>query len=241
MEIYDGHLHLAEAGRLAAWRAAGVRGMCVASARPAEWDGVLALKGVAAALGIHPWHAQEGTEAALARLSQLLAAHPTCCVGEIGLDYAARDADRARQWRVFAAQVEMAGAGRTLVLHLRQCGGEIGRLRKLLAGRVFVLHGFSGSLESARAWLALPGAHISFGAALLHPRARRAVEAAREVPSGRLLVESDWPGRLTPPECARVVSRLAEVRGEEPEAVAAAAARNWRRLFDGRTGDGRDA
>ena len=61
------------------------------------------------------------------------------------------------------------------------------------------MHAFSGSLETARRLLPL-GAYFSLSGAFLHPRKAAMLDTFRRVPQDRILLETDAPESLPPPE-----------------------------------------
>ena len=110
-----------------------------------------------------------------------------------------------------------------------------------------VLHCFTSSRELAETGLEL-GLYVSFSGVLTFKNSGDLRSIAREIPIDRLLVETDAPflapvphrGRRNEPafvvETARV---LAEVRGVEAAAIAAATRANTLRLFSKMDFEGR--
>ena len=91
-----------------------------------------------------------------------------------------------------------------------------------------VVHCFSGSVETAKEVLRL-GMYIGFTGVITFKNARRAVEAAAEVPLDRLLIETDCPYMAPEPfrgkRCdstmlTQMVQKLAEIKGVEPQQLA---------------------
>jgi TatD DNase family protein len=102
-----------------------------------------------------------------------------------------------------------------------------------------VFHCFTGDAVMARAALDI-GFFLSFAGIVTFPRAAELREAARLVPSGRLLSETDSPylapvpfrgKRNEPAYVARVVEALAEARGEPAARVADATEQAFGVLF----------
>jgi len=84
------------------------------------------------------------------------------------------------------------------------------------------------------------GFYLSFAGIVTFPKAESVREAARMAPADRLLVETDAPylapiphrgTRNEPAYVARVVERLAEVRGTSAGDLAAATTANFATLF----------
>ena len=98
-------------------------------------------------VGIHPWQAA-ATDALPATFEEAAAAADA--VGEIGLDFARREVDPARQLRLFRAQLDTAERlGKPVMLHVVRAFEEA--MRELRGRRLagVILHGFVGSKEQA--------------------------------------------------------------------------------------------
>jgi TatD DNase family protein len=234
-------------------RAAGVVGFLVAGVGPETWDAQRALASgdvsVRWSAGVHPCVAARLAPRALdAALTSL----PACfdgraaasAVGETGLDtrFVGRET-LPQQTRAFETQVELAvRLSVPLVLHLNGPGCH-GRALALLrrAGplaRGGVVHGFSGSAESALAYVAL-GLSISFSGTVARSEARRVHAAAAAVPGTHLLVETDAPDLALPgaprrnEPCAlpAIVAALSALRGVDAALLATQTAANAAALF----------
>jgi TatD DNase family protein len=183
---------------------------------------------VFASLGIHPHQAGEPDATRLDELKELLHDERAVAVGETGLDFYRDYAPRERQRALFQRQLELATQlGKPVVVHTRAASEETAALLEPFTGTV-VLHCFSAPelLEVALE----RGYYLSFAGNVTYPKAEDLREAARQVPRGRLLAETDSPylspqaRRGRPNEPANVVhtvGMLAEARGEEPSALAA--------------------
>ena len=152
--------------------------------------------------GLHPWKASARTPDWLDVLVAALDAFPGSSLGECGLDRWMRDHDLADQCEVFLAQLALA-ADRNLPfsIHCLQAWGPlIDCLRNHpVPERGFLLHSYGGSAELV-AELAPLGAYFSFSGHFLHPHKEKVRHAFRHVPPGRLLIESDAPDMLPPPD-----------------------------------------
>ncbi|NUQ94518.1 MAG: TatD family hydrolase [Gemmatimonadaceae bacterium] len=163
-------------------------------------------------------------------------------VGECGLDYHYDHSPRDLQRAAFAAQLAIAGhAGVPVVVHTREAEADtIAMVREAgVAGILGVLHCYTGSHALAEVGLAA-GWYVSFSGIVTF-RKWDDLDLLRLVPADRLLVESDAPylapvpnrgKRNEPAWVAHTVARLAEVRGDDPLALAASTAANARRLFN---------
>jgi TatD DNase family protein len=195
-----------------------------------------------ATIGIHPHECAQVGEADWAR-SAALAAHPAVvAVGETGLDFHYDLSPRHVQEASFRRSIRLAHqVGKPLVIHVREA--EEACLRVLreegLPPAGGVIHCFTGDAAAARAWLDL-GLQISVAGIITFKTAEPIREAVRLVPDDRLLVETDSPflapipfrGKRNEPAHVRLVAaKVAEVRGQPLDRVAAFTSANTRRLF----------
>lgn len=253
--LVDSHCHLNYKG-LAEWqgealaraRARGVTAMLNIATRESEWDAVLAVAeanaDVWASVGIHPHDADGHPDVDTAKLVER-AAHPRVIgIGETGLDYYYDKSDRGRQRDSFRRHIHAAQqSGLPIIVHTREAeadtlallGEEMGR-----APYAGVIHCFTASDDFARGALAL-GLYISISGIVTFRNAADLQATARWLPQERLLVETDAPflapvpHRGKPGEPAFVADTLAflaELRGEDRDALAAATSENFYRLFN---------
>ncbi|MCU0780335.1 MAG: TatD family hydrolase [Akkermansiaceae bacterium] len=242
------HLHLlpVNAGIMAEMAAAGIRRCVVNATCEEEWAAVRQLAAdfpgrIVPALGVHPWQAARAAAGWEERLEAALAADPAIVVGECGLDGAA-NVDRDIQRRVFRTQVRLAREyGRWLTVHLVRAWGDLQEvLRKEPPPPRFLMHGFSGSLETARE-LARRGAWFSSSGMLLGPRGAKALAVFRQLPRERIVLETDAPMMPPPPawiahplpdnrnhpaNLPLIATGLAGALGLEPQQLASIAATN---------------
>ena len=183
-----------------------------------------------AAVGRHPNHAQGFDDAALADLREL-AQHPRCAaIGETGLDDFRDSCPRPEQERAFSAQIALARElVKPLIIHTRAADDDtIATLKAKADGVRVLLHCFS--MPDRIDECVEAGWWISFAGNVTYKKNAPLADAARRVPAGRLLVETDAP-YLTPQAVRKhknqpafvthTAAFLAEVRGEEPAAFAA--------------------
>jgi TatD DNase family protein len=148
---------------------------------------------VFAAVGRHPNSAHGFDGGDLAEL-RALAAHDRCvAIGETGLDFFRDRAPRPDQERAFEAQIALAAeTGKPLIIHTRAAEEDTLRmLREHAEGVTVILHCFSmpDHLDEVldRGWI------VSFAGNVTYPKNKALAEAARAVPTDRLLVETDAP------------------------------------------------
>ncbi len=254
MKLVDSHCHLNYDGLaerqdevLDAARARGVTAFLNISTRQREWSDVIGVAtrnpDVWASVGVHPHEADAHPELGATALIEG-AAHPrVIAIGECGLDYYYDNSDRAAQRERFQAHIEAARAtGLPLVVHTRDAEDDTAEIleRAVEEGGVTgVLHCFTGSAELARKGLEL-GFFVSLSGIVTFKNAKDLQQTAREIPLDRLLVETDAPflapvpnrGKTCEPAfVADTAAFLAELRGEEPDALANATTANFYRLF----------
>ena len=196
-----------------------------------------------AAVGVHPESACVLTDA---ERTQLLtwAKHPkVVAIGEIGLDYYWEKDPKVRavQRGLFVTQLGIArAAGLPVCIHDREAHGDTLAILQAegrdLAG---VLHCYSGSLETARELWKL-GYYIGIDGPLTFKNAGKLPAIVREAPQDKLLIETDSPylapvpkrgKRNEPAYVTFVAAKIAELRGESVEEVAAYTTENARRLY----------
>ncbi|MCB9611816.1 MAG: TatD family hydrolase [Sandaracinus sp.] len=210
MRFFDAHAHLDfetfDADRdevLERAAKAGIGAVVLPGVSRAQWERAHALvrRGhpdvrLAMAVGHHPEHLDPTLDPLVleAQLVDAAERFGAVAIGECGLDRRVEaQVDLERQLAVLGAHVRAAKrTGLPLVLHVvRRDGPMLDALRPHAPLRGMV-HAFTGSAETARAFVAL-GLHLSFGGALTRPNARRIREAAAAIPADRVLLETDAP------------------------------------------------
>jgi TatD DNase family protein len=194
-------------------------------------------------VGVHPHNAKDLTPEVEVELIRLARHALTSAIGEIGLDYHYDYSPRDVQREAFRRQLEIAhDVGLPAVVHLREAheDGEA-ILRELgLPEAGCILHCYNLGPEPLDRFLAL-GCTVSFAGPATFKKADDVREAARMVPSDRILTETDCPFMAPEPFRGRknepaftvfTAARLAEARGEAAADFAAAAYANARRLLD---------
>ena len=187
--------------------------------------------------GLHPHHASDMNAGLLAGLAELAARPAVVAVGECGLDYFRDLSPRPAQIEAFHRQLELAAKVRKPVfLHQRDAHGDFAAIVKehrpsLVGG---VAHCFTGSAQEAAAYLEMDLAIGITGWICDERRGTHLLPLMRDIPRGRLMIETDAPYLLprslkpAPPsrrnepafliEVARVV---AAARGESLAELAA--------------------
>ena len=210
-------------------------------ARASGWDDRLY-----AAVALHPTRADALDDAARAELEQLAAAPRIVAIGETGMDLywpgkldgcAAPDVQR----EAFAWHIDLAKrTGKPLMIHNRDADAEVlDVLRAEGAPDSVIFHCFSSGPQMARACVDA-GWVLSLSGTVSFRNAHELREAARLIPPGQLLVETDAPfltphpfrGAPNEPYCLPYTVRaLAEVVGRPDDEVVAETAQTARRVY----------
>lgn len=260
MRLIDSHCHLNYEGLverqdevLANARTRGVHGFLNISTREREWDDVISVAerhpDVWASVGVHPHEADAHPDLGAAALVDK-ARHPrVIAIGECGLDYYYDKSDRNAQRERFEAHIDAARqSGLPLVVHTRDAEEDTAEIlsRAVKQGGVSgVLHCFTGSAELARKGLEL-GFYISLSGIVTFKNARDLQETAKWLPADQMLVETDSPflapvphrgQKCEPAFVADTAQFVAELRGEDPVALADRTTANFFKLFSKAAGE----
>jgi TatD DNase family protein len=254
MRLIDSHCHLNYDGLaerqeevLEAARARGVEGFLNISTRQSEWEAIVATADrnpdVWASVGVHPHEADAHPDLGAGALVEASRHPKVIAIGECGLDYYYDKSDRAAQRERFEAHIEAAReTGLPLVIHTRDAEADTAEILTAAVregGVSGVLHCFTGSAELARKGLDL-GFLVSLSGIVTFKNAADLQETAKWIPQDMLLVETDSPflapvpnrGKTCEPAfVADTAAFVAELRGEEPEALGEATTANFFRLF----------
>jgi len=251
VQIIDTHCHLdvpefdADRDRvLSNARRNGVSAIVIPGIHAPGWPGLLELCArhgdLHPALGLHPIYLAQHRDRDLEDLEQRLAQERPVAVGEIGLDYLARELDRDYQQRLFEAQLRLArDAHLPVLLHVRKAHDQVLATLKRIRVVGGIAHAFNGSLQQAERYIGL-GFRLGFGGMLTYERSTRLRALARQLPLSALVLETDAPDmtvaahqgeRNSPEYLPDCLLALAQVRHEPPERVAAQTTANARELF----------
>ncbi len=253
MEWFDSHCHVDEEGFdgdreevLGRMRESGVtRFAVIGSDRETSAHAIAFAKAHAGAVAVGGWHPHEAKrfrEEDLEIVGRWFREGDIRAIGEIGLDYHYDLSPREVQREVCRKQMALAWElGAPVAYHIREAHADMLEIMKEMKGRLTggIIHCFSGSAEIAKEYLKL-GYYISFAGPLTFKKAPKLQEAARFIPRDRLLIETDSPymapepvrGRRNEPANVRYVGlKLAELRGESPEEVAAYTTENARKVY----------
>ena len=254
----DSHNHL-QSPRLgdpspiiAAMRSVGIERCVVNATREDDWENVAKLAAehpdfILPAFGIHPWHSHTARSGWQEKLRTLLEIHPQASIGECGLDTWVSEPSLEIQRPVFIDQLRLARElDLPVTIHcLKAWGALFDVFSETPPPPRFLMHSFGGSIETARRLISL-GAYFSFSGHFLHSRKSAVLEVFRQLPADRILLETDAPDMLPPPEIIThplpenqnhpanlpaIGRALAAALGMPPEALATLTCENAQRCF----------
>ena len=262
--IFDAHQHLHDV-RLQPHRDTvmamlpklGIGGGVGNGTRESDWEAVAAFcaayPGQRPAFGLHPWFVAQRTAQWEATLERFLDAHPEASLGETGLDGWIEGHDIEDQKRLFIRQLAISrDRNRAITVHCLKAHEPLRQVLEKHAGpaRGFLLHAWSGP-ASLTPFLLERGAHFSFPPYFLHARKEAQRALFQSLPADRILVETDAPDLIPPPEHNRwpltnpdtgaavnhpanlvtACEALASLRGVSVADLSAVVTENWHRLF----------
>ncbi|WP_271077867.1 TatD family hydrolase [Aurantiacibacter sp. MUD61] len=252
--LIDSHCHLVYEGLkerqaevLANARALGVQGFLNISTRESEWGDVIAVaereNDVWATVGIHPHEADQHADLGRDILLKATEHDRVIGIGETGLDYYYDKSDRQVQQDLFRMHIGVAReTGLPLVIHTRDADQDTGDILEDEMGKgafPALIHCFTASPAFGRRVLEM-GLSISLSGIITFKNAKELQEFAKEIPTDRLLVETDSPflapvphrGKTGEPAFVRNTAEfVADLRGESLEELGATTTAHFFNLF----------
>ncbi len=199
-----------------------------------------------ASIGIHPHEASRylGDTASCDRFASLAARQKVVAVGECGLDYYYSYAAKDAQIALLRFQIELAiRAGLPMIFHVRNAFDDFWRIFDEYTAQGHpirgVIHSFSATVKELDEALQR-GLYIGLNGIMTFTKDAAQLEAAKRVPTDRLLLETDAPfltpkpyrGTICKPKHVRLTAEfLAALRGEPLEHLADYSTANAHALF----------
>lgn len=193
------------------------------------------------ALGLHPMFMDKHNDNDLNELETCLNSYRPVAIGEIGLDFYLPDQDRQRQIALFHAQVKIARKhALPVILHVRKAHDEVLKILRSAQLKGGVVHAFNGSEQQAMQYRDL-GFLFGVGGALTYKRAQKLQRLFSQLPDDSIVLETDSPDmpladqqgqRNTPENIPVILQKLAELRQQPVEQLAAISTDNCKRLFN---------
>jgi TatD DNase family protein len=197
---------------------------------------------ISATVGVHPHDAKHLDDALCTAIQDAGSDPSVVAIGETGLDFHYDHSPHPAQEEAFRRQIAIAKElKKPLVIHTRSAPEQTLRiLREEQAKDVGgIIHCFSEDAPFAAAALDL-GFVSSFSGIVTFKKAVAVQEAARKQPSDAILIETDAPylapiprrgKRNEPAYVAYTAAKVAELRGEDPDALARRTYENSLRIF----------
>ncbi len=200
-----------------------------------------------ATAGLHPHDADEWVSDSARQLRELLKEERVRAVGECGLDFNRDLSPRPRQEKALEEQLALAAElGKPVFLHERDASQRLVEILRHYRDDLTaaVVHCFTGDRQALFAYLDLD-LHIGITGWICDERRGTHLHPlVREIPAGRLMLESDAPyllprtlrprpksGHNEPAFLPEVLREVARHRGESEEALAGHSTACARRFF----------
>jgi TatD DNase family protein len=252
--LVDSHCHLdfpdfaAERDAIVARaRAQGIARMVTISTKVHKFADIRAIAetydDVFCSIGTHPHYADKEPEITTADLVKFTNDPKVVAIGEAGLDYFRNNSSVGNQELGFRRHIAAAReTGLPLVIHAREADDDVARILEEESAKgtfPFVLHCFTGGTGLAKRGVAL-GGYVSFSGVITFKKSEALRAIAADVPSDRILVETDAPflapepyrGKRNEPAFVTNTARaLAEARKTDFDTIAKQTTDNFFRLF----------
>jgi len=194
------------------------------------------------AIGIHPHNSTDFNRHVAETIRGCLRQKKIVGYGEIGLDFFKNYSPRDTQIKAFREQLALAAdQGLPIIVHSRNAQAEtlkiLGEMYRNENGGV--IHCYSYDLETAKRLLDM-GFYISIPGTITYRSAEELVKVVEYIPDERILAETDAPfltphpyrGKRNVPYFVKLtVTRIAGIRHQETEELAATMCNNFVRLF----------
>lgn len=195
-----------------------------------------------AAAGIHPHESFIPNDGEIEDLAKIAGLPRVVAIGEIGLDYYYDMQPRGTQQACMTLQLKLAvRIGKPVVFHIRDSWEDFFRIVPQYLSQLppSVMHCFSGDWEIAERCLDM-GMYLSIPGIITFSKADGLRDAVVRAPLDRLLVETDSPylapvpyrGKTNEPSfVCHTARKIAEIRGEPYQTIAARTTQNARTVF----------
>lgn len=192
------------------------------------------------ALGLHPIFIEQHQPQDLLTLDKKIAQNTPIAVGEIGLDYFDKRADKEKQSVFFTKQLIIAKQRNLpVIIHNRKAHDECIELLAEVGPSGGIIHAFNGSIQQAEKYIEL-GFLLGFGGMLTFERSTKLRNLARQIPLTSIALETDAPDmtveqhrgeRNSPAYLPYVQSALSTIKKVTLSDVRDVTSANVRRVF----------
>jgi len=223
-----------------------VEKMVIPGVVEAQWHKALQLASqhpnIHVAVGLHPLFLKRHQPDDLSRLNQALLEHPEIvAVGEIGLDFYGKAAERTAQLTLLIAQLEIAATfQRPLLLHVRKAHQQMVEQLQQFPSTRGIVHAFSGSYEQAQSYIDA-GFLIGIGGVVTRSNAHKLHRIVKKIPLDAIALETDAPDlppawargeRNSPEQLPKIAEVVATLQNQTLTEVATQTSRNVSRLLN---------
>jgi TatD DNase family protein len=156
-------------------------------------------EGIWTAVGVHPHGAEEFLQDPehKTKMAQLIGQKKVVAVGEIGLDYYKSQTPKDVQQKALRRQIEIGlPAGLPFIFHVRDAWADFWQIFDEYDGLTGVVHSFSSGVKQLNAALDRR-LYVGLNGIMTFTKDHAQLDAARQVPLDRLVLETDAPF-LTP-------------------------------------------
>ena len=192
------------------------------------------------ALGLHPIFIEQHQPQHLLTLDQYVQQHQPIAIGEIGLDFFDKQADKEKQIAFFTKQLIIAKQqGLPVIIHNRKAHDHCIELIQEIKPAGGIIHAFNGSIQQAEKYIEL-GFLLGFGGMLTFERSTKLKNLARQIPLSSIALETDAPDmtveqhkgeRNSPSYLPFVQSALSSIKKISLDQVSRVTSENVRRVF----------
>ncbi len=194
------------------------------------------------AIGIHPHNSVDFNRNAAETIRKYLKQKKIVGYGEIGLDFFKNYSPKDRQIKAFREQLALAAdEGLPVIIHSRNALADtmqiLGEAYRNMRGGV--IHCYSYNRETAKRLLDM-GFYISIPGTITYRSTEELARVVEYIPAERILAETDAPfltphphrGKRNVPYFVKLtVGKMAEIRHQQIEELAATICENFVRLF----------
>lgn len=193
-----------------------------------------------ASVGLHPHDAKKG-QPELKKLNELMRKPKVVAVGECGLDYFYNHSDKKDQIKALRFQIELAlEYNLPIIFHVRDAFKDLWPVFDEYTGIKGVFHSFTAGQKELDQILSR-NLYVGLNGIITFSKQDAQLEAAKAVPSNRLLIETDAPflspipkrGQTNEPANVVYIAKfLSELRGESLEKLVSTSTQNVKDLFN---------
>lgn len=192
-----------------------------------------------ASIGLHPHDAKMG-QSAFDAIASLLPNKKIVAVGECGLDYYYNHSDKKDQFKALEFQIQLAKDNDLpMIFHIRDAFDDFWPILDNFSGVNGVIHSFTATSKELDEILGR-GLYVGLNGIMTFTKDEKQLQAAKNVPINRLLLETDAPfltptpvrGKINEPKNIKLIAAfLAQLRGESLEEVSTVTTKNAEELF----------